>query len=95
MNIILSPTFLLSIGILLIAASIGLVFNHDLWYLFPIPLAIGMFVLYCDISMKRHVIQYINEQMKPINELRDSIIDEIEKHEYVPDDKTSKEEASK
>lgn len=63
----------------LIAAGIGLLFNHDYWYLFPIPMTIGGFILYCDFKIKREIIKYVDEQMKPIDELKDKIIDDIEK----------------
>lgn len=77
MTTIFSPTFVMGIGILIIAAGIGLIFNHDYWYLFSIPLTIGGFILYFDFSMKHAVIKYYEEQMKPIDELKDKIIKEI------------------
>ena len=70
----------MGIGILIIAAGIGLLFNHDYWYLFPIPMTIGGFILYFDFSMKKAVIEFVDEQMKPIHELSNKIISDIENH---------------
>ena len=76
-----SVTWVLALGILFIAAGIGLLVNHDYWYLFPIPMGIGGFILYFDFSMKRAIIKYYEEQLKPIHELEKKIIDEINSYD--------------
>lgn len=64
-------------GIFCIGLGIVVFKIFPVWYPGLVPFGFGIAILIFDFWVKYQIIKYVDEQMKPIDELKDKIIKEI------------------